>query len=169
MRFINISLTVVTALSIVLGTQRVHGLAGTLDHPSLSFPQDEKDVDQEEVMKVLGMKEAQFLGGRFVNAFTTLQYGGDTDALNRFLARLSACKGTSVVVTYHETPGGDTSTWWLQHNAWGNPKELVVSIDAKSPRFDPSLFKLPAEAKSEPSRKRFLGGTVIGKDGKRRQ
>lgn len=169
MRLLNLSWSLWVALSLLLGVERVHALAGSLDHPSLSFPESEKELGLDEVMKVLNMKEAKFLRGHFVNAFTTLRYGGDMASLNLFLSRLAACTGAEVALVYHDKLVDETSTWLLQHNAWGNPREFVISVNPDAPGFDKALLKLPTKVKIQPKRDQVVGGTVIGSDGKRRQ
>ncbi len=168
MRLINVSLTLAIAFAIVLGTERVHGLAGTLDHPSISFLQDEKELQRDEVMKALNMEGARFLGGQFVNAFTTLRYGGDTAALNRFIEKLADCRGAKVVIAYHGKLINETATWLVQHMAWGNPRQFVISIYKESPRFDASLLKLPAKVSIEGKLEQVVGGSA-GIDGQRVQ
>ena len=133
----------VVLLAPLIFPDRAYALAGTLDQPSLSFLSDEKLLDRESVMKAIGDKSFQFLSGFFVNASTTIRYGGDTAGLNRFLKRLSACHGARLVVRYVDSDSADGATWRLQHTAWGNARQFVVSIYAGSPQFEKDCLIIP--------------------------
>lgn len=120
---------------------RVRARAGTLDHPSLSFPSGFSNG--EEIMKVLSDKKFQFAGGSFVNAVSTLRYQGGTPSLNEFLARLAACKGVKLSVGFSDGSSGlimDSSeaktpepaeAWTLGHNAWGDPHAIHITVNTR--------------------------------------
>ncbi len=122
---------------------RAFGLAGNLDQPSLSFSADDQVLDREAVMKAICDESYGFLGGFFVNASTTLRYGGGTDDLNRFLKRLSRCRGARLVVVNQDSHIGQDATWRLHHSAWGNPRQFTVSINSSSPHFDKHRLVIP--------------------------
>lgn len=136
---------VVVLLALVLSDYRVEALAGSLDKPSLGFPSEMKKSTREQLMAALEDKSYRFIKGHFINAFTTLRYGGGMKGLNRFLEKLAECEGVKVVITYNEGLSGEGATWLLQHNAWGEALQLVVSINTHAPRFDKSKLEIPEQ------------------------
>ncbi|MDB6135178.1 MAG: hypothetical protein JWM59_3421 [Verrucomicrobiales bacterium] len=129
---------------------RVHGLAGTLDCPSLSFPSGFSNG--EEIMKVLSNKKFRFAGGCFVNAVSTLRYEGDAASLNEFLTRLAACKGVKLSVSFSDANEEliteseakaleQAETWTLGHNAWGDPNALHITVNTR--RIPENEIKVP--------------------------
>ncbi len=113
------------------------GLAGNLDAPSLSFPANSKS--QKAVMEVISDKQFRFLRGRFVNAFSTLLYGGDADSLNTFLSKLARCPGAKVTVAFDK--GGEDASWILTHNAWGDPDTFHIVVNTA--RIAEASVKIP--------------------------
>ena len=83
-------------------------------------------------MKILDAPEAKFLGGQFINAVTTLRYGGDTGALNQFLAGLAECSEARIRVQFVRDLD---SAWRLQHNGWSDGREFLVQIGLGSDRI----------------------------------
>ena len=94
---------VVVSLGLFLSEYRVEALAGNLDIPSLGFPSEMKETTREQIMAAIVDKSYQFIDGHFVNAFTTLRYGGEMKGLNRFLEKLAECEGMKVVITYSKS------------------------------------------------------------------
>lgn len=136
---------VVGALALFLCQYRADALAGDLDRPSLGFPSDMKETMRQQVMSAISDKSYQFIGGRFINASTTLRYGGEMVGLNRFLEKLVECEGMKVVITYDKGSAGEQATWLLRHNAWGEARQLVVSINRSAPRFDQGKLEIPKQ------------------------
>lgn len=98
-------------------------------------------------MKVLEAPEAGFLGGQFVNAVTTLRYGGDTGALNRFLAGLSECPEARIRVQFVRDLD---SAWRLQHDGWSHGREFLVQVALGSDRIHLEEIQLPIVRGSRP-------------------
>ena len=136
---------VVVLLALFLSEYRVGALAGSLDKPSLGFPADMKESTREQIMSAIADKSYEFISGRFVNAFTTLRYGGEMKGLNRFLEKLAECEGMKVVITYNKGLLGEEATWSLQHSGWVQARQLVVSINTHAPRFDKSKLEIPKQ------------------------
>lgn len=124
---------------------RVHPMAGDLRHPSLSLPADTPNELRAKLMLILADDEAQFLGGRFINASTTLEYGGATPALNRMVAKLIDCQGVKVRLHFTNTPNGPA--WSVEHNAWAEPLALGLGINLGAPSIRAEDLKLPALSK----------------------
>lgn len=126
------------------------GLAGSLAIPSLSFP---TGFHSEEILQVLSDRSFSFLGGQYINAGSKLRYGGTAAQLNDFLAKLAACPGIKVSVSFSEDieagareqkPGelpdyalsvftGEwkADAWNLSHSAWVDPASLHVTVNSK--------------------------------------
>ena len=87
---------VATVVVLLACAAPVLALAGTLDSPGVAFSGDYPKDAGDQVMAALTRKDCKFLGGEFVNWFTTLRYRGDTKALNLFLGDLVKCPGAAV-------------------------------------------------------------------------
>jgi hypothetical protein len=142
--FVSVSLVVVS-LGLFLSEYRVEALAGNLDVPSLGFPSEMNKTTREQIMAAIVDKSYQFIDGRFVNAFTTLRYGGEMKGLNRFLEKLAECEGMKVVITYSKSLSGEVATWLLRHNGWVEARQLVVSINTDAPKFDKTKLEIPKQ------------------------
>lgn len=110
-------------------------LAGTLDRPSIAFPQSVDPHWRDSVTEALATEGAQFLDGRFINAATTLRYAGNTGALNLFLDRLARCSGLRLRIRFDRALDAN---WTVHHNAWGDSMALEVHINP-----DPAHINLP--------------------------
>jgi hypothetical protein len=123
-----------------------------LDAPSLSMGKDFSDADYKRVKVVLERKDCKFLGGVSLNEHTSLQYGGDTTAVNRFVEALSSCPNVTVrVLFFRPGPSGIASDWIVTQEA--NLHELVVRINLASKMVKMENLYLPpvrAENSSEP-------------------
>jgi hypothetical protein len=103
--------------------------AGTLDSPGVAFSADYPKDAQEQVMAALTRKDCKFLGGQFVNWFTSLRYGGDTKALNLFMGGLVKCPGATVHVSFKKLD--DDCDWGVSHNALDNRFQIEVNLNSK--------------------------------------
>ena len=126
------------------------GMAGDLDKPSLSFSQN--STIRDKVMGVISSKEFKFLGGHFINADTTLEYAGDSAAVNTFLDRLAKCAGVHVHVSFSSDTDGlfsgekTDADWTLNHNAWID--DSVFNVMVRTERIAKSAVRIP-KAKSK--------------------
>ncbi len=120
---------------------RVYALAGDLDHPSIALPANAPAELHGQLMRVLGDKDAKFLRGHFVNAHTTLEYGGSTEAVNRMLAKLAECGGIQVKVRFVRTADGPA--WTLEHNAWGDPQLIQIQVNLSARSIKPEDLNIP--------------------------
>jgi hypothetical protein len=107
----------------------VFALAGTLDSPGVAFSGDYPKKARDQVMAALTRKDCKFLGGEFVNWFTTLRYAGDTKALNLFLGDLVKCPGAAVHVGFKKLD--DDCAWRVSHDAHGNRFQIEVNLNSK--------------------------------------
>jgi hypothetical protein len=109
-------------------------LAGTLDSPSVAFSGDYPKDAQAQVMAALTRKDCKFLGGHFVNWFTTLRYGGDTKSLNLFLGDLVKCPGATVHVGFKKLD--DDCDWRVSHDAHSNHFQVEVNLNSKQIKIE---------------------------------
>ena len=112
----------------------VFALAGTLDSPGVAFSGDYPKDAQDKVMAALMRRDCKFLGGDFVNWFTTLRYGGDTKALNLFLGDLVKCPGATVHVGFKKLD--DDCDWRVSHDADSNRFQIEVNLNSKKIRIE---------------------------------
>jgi hypothetical protein len=124
---------------------------GTLDAPSLGTSKNFSEATYQKVKVVLERKDCKYLGGGWLNANTSLRYGGDTTALNKFVEALSLCPDVKVHVNFFRpSPGGVECDWMVTHDAHTN--ELVVRINLASEKVKMEDLYLPpvkAEKASE--------------------
>src|ERR1043166_1675164 len=78
-----------------------------LKEPQLAFPQGFPESLRPNILASLRRSDCKFVGGSFINSFTSLKYGGDTRALNLLLSGLVKCPGATLSVTSLKY-GGDT-------------------------------------------------------------
>lgn len=106
---------------------QVHAMAGDLKRPSLAFPENTPAALRTQLLAALEAEECKFMDGHFINANTTLRYGGSTESLNRLLARLSECEGIQINVTFTNEPGG--AAWTITHNGWADADQIGVQVN----------------------------------------
>ena len=130
------------------GTHPVFALAGTLDRPSLAFPSSVDPAWRESVMKVLNERPADFAGGGFINALTTLRYQGSAESLNAFLAGLAGCANLRIQIRFASNLD---CTWKLEHNGWADPLDLQVTLHLGPGGIPPEALQIPVIRGSPPS------------------
>jgi hypothetical protein len=108
--------------------------AGSLDSPGVAFPGDYPKDAQESVMAALNRKDCKFLGGTFVNWFTTLRYQGETKALNLLLGDLAKCPGVTVHVGFKKLD--DECDWRLSHDGLDNGFQIEVNLNSKQIKLE---------------------------------
>lgn len=118
-------------------------LAGDLKEPGVALPHAYPKSAQELVRAALTLADCKFLGGRFINWHTSLNYAGDTKALNQFLDALAKCPGITLHVTFVADPMlHEGSDWHLSHDAHENSFHVRVSL--KSDRIKLPDLRVPA-------------------------
>jgi hypothetical protein len=109
-------------------------MAGNLASPELAFPKDYPEVTRSNILAVLREPDCHFIDGHFINWNTTLQYGGDTRALNSFLARLVKCADVILSVSFDEELDEDC-TWTVFHGALPDPNHFSIHIHFRSKKI----------------------------------
>jgi hypothetical protein len=130
--------------------RRAFGLAGDLKSPSLSMPAATPVEFRTNVLAALSDKNCKFLDGHFINASTTLNYGGSTAALNQLINQLSSFEGLRVMVGFVSNAGGPS--WIIQHNGWGDGGQIYIKINVAAPDFKPEQLQLSVAASKHEER-----------------
>jgi hypothetical protein len=134
------------ALAFSLSPNPLHGAAGDLKIPGVSYPGSYDDAGRKAVSAALTLEDCEFLGGRWVNSMTSLRYAGDTAALSKFLQALAKCPDATISLSFANElfEGGD---WLVQHHAHGHHFHVrinVGSVRISLPRLDLPVIATPA-------------------------
>jgi hypothetical protein len=125
--------TYVACVLLVFGlATRAFALAGDLTEPSLAFPSDFPESARTNIMAALRQPDCRFLGGHFVNWITSLNYGGDTKALNLFLEGLAKCPGIRLSVRFSSESSMMGCDWMIASHSSHEPYKIVVRVNLKS-------------------------------------
>ena len=132
---------------------RALGMAGELAEPSLAFPEGFPESARTNLMAALRRPEGKFLGGHFINWITTLNYGGDTAALNRFLESLAKCPGIHLSVRFSSESTMAGCDWMIASHTANDPYQFVVRVNLKSARIRLEELLIPDSVGPPPSGK----------------
>jgi hypothetical protein len=113
-----------------------------LKKPELAFPAGFPESDRTNIVASLNRPDCKFVGGSFINSFTSLKYNGNTRALNLFLSGLLKCPGTVLGVRFHTDRTSDDCDWVVSHMA-GKPREFAVHVNLKSSRINLDEVVIP--------------------------
>lgn len=91
------------ALILNLCGSRVYALAGPLDRPGISIP--DGDAVVMKLHEVLSDDSREFVGGHFVNWFSTLTFAGNTEDINKLLDELSKIEGLTMSIRFQSDRG----------------------------------------------------------------
>lgn len=130
--------TIVAVLA--LRTEPAHALSGPLKSPAgIAFSSTYPDEARAQVIEALQQEGAEFVDGSFVNAISTLNYRGETKALNALANRLAHCPGTMVFVSFQKfAPEHD---WRVVHDAHLNHLQVIVNLNSQ--RIDLVALAIP--------------------------
>ncbi len=166
----NLIVLLLMASGLLLGTvSKGWALAGEVNTPSFAIPVDSEgraDEVMEKVNAALQKTKEEFAGGRFVNAWTVLNFDGQSKQLNDLLKSLSEIEGLEITVRFvgkqqdsrpaaaSDAPSPQDvalltrdpiqSAYAVEHSAWSDPHHLTVTINAETidvvgleiPRFE---------------------------------
>lgn len=130
--FLLVSCGLITSLGL---TSPVNAAAGTLTQPSVALPAEYSKAHGDKVYAALRRTDSKFLGGNWLNSFTSLRYSGNTRALGLFLEQLSECPGVSVSVSFFRPgPGQDleSTDWQVAHDAHSNSFNVRINLQSKT-------------------------------------
>ncbi|MFT4588805.1 MAG: hypothetical protein ACI9VS_000884 [Candidatus Binatia bacterium] len=122
-------------------TPSLFAVLGHLDKPGLAWPKSFPAEHRAAVQKVLERPGCKFLGGIFLNSFTTLRYSSSTQELSMFLDELSKCPGVTLSVSFVDSlpKAGD----WHVHHHTGKGFRFHVRISLESKNIKVSELVLP--------------------------
>lgn len=123
-----------TGFLILAATLSALGMAGDLKIPSLTMPSDTPPELHTKLISALSHKDCHFLDGRFINASTTLHYGGSAASLSGLIKQLASCEAMRVRVSFVRDTAGPC--WTVKHNAWANPNDIFIQINTANPALD---------------------------------
>jgi hypothetical protein len=144
----NNSFTPVFAVFSLLITASIGNAAyQELKTPSVARAKGFADSDYKKIAAVLERKDCKFLGGSALNAMTSLRYGGDSIALNKFVEALSQCPNVIVSVNFFRPgPGASECDWMVTHEPLPRMKFVVrINLESKNIKLE-SLCLPPVKA-----------------------
>lgn len=131
-------------------TMKAYAMAGDLKHPSIAMPAGTPQDVRTRLLAALSEPGYKFLDGHFINANTTLHYGGAALSLNRMLANLSHCAGVELNVTFTKgEPNGPT--WTVNHSGWGAPMRFEVEVNVAASALDVTLLSITLTGREPPN------------------
>ena len=120
-----------------------------LKEPWLAFPKDFPASTKTNIQARLRHPDCKFLGGSALNAWTSLQYAGDTRALNLFMSGLAKCPGITLSVLFYHGENDD-SDWRVTHMASHDPHNVCVRVNLKSTHIKLDALVIPDIKGQEP-------------------
>jgi hypothetical protein len=125
---------------------RAYAMAGNLAQPSIALPEGTPKEVRERIISALNDKECMFLEGHFINAHTTLLYGGGTKSLNQMLNRLAECDYFRIKIRFIKQESG--AAWTVTHNAWANNEDLEVQVNLAVEAIQVEKLDIPVLGRS---------------------
>ena len=127
-----------------------HALAAMdeIKEPELSFPDSFPAAARVKVMAALNQPDCKFLGGMWLNGFTSLRYKGETMPLNLLLKSLAECAGITLTIRFQEFSDDVGFDWlvsqepaeWLKGHDKVRSVSVCVDVNLKSSRI--KMWKL---------------------------
>ena len=105
-----------------------------LTEPGLGFPASFPAPARAKVEAVLQRADCKFLGGHWLNSFTSLRYEGETVPLNLFIKSLAECPGITVSIRFDNHSIPDNCDWVVTQGPFELNK-VCVRINLKSSRI----------------------------------
>lgn len=125
-----ILLTVATAALVMMSTTSAIAMRGKIDTAAgIAFSSSYPEHARKQVQTALENKGCKLIDGSFINAVSTLNFGGDTPTLNNFLGELAECPGTTVTVFFKKIE--HECDWRLVHDAHTNGFQIAVNLNSK--------------------------------------
>lgn len=132
-------LAATAALALTLAAPTLAAL-GELKTPDIPFPKDYPASARAQVEHTLNRKDCKFVGGAWLNSWTTLNYQGETVPLNLFIEELTKCPGVTVHVGFKRLPDEDVD-WRVGHDFFHN--SFQVEVNTASKRVDLEKLYIP--------------------------
>lgn len=126
----SILLIVAAATLLMMSTTPALALRGKLHTAAgIAFSSSYPEHAQKQVQTALQTDGCKFIDGSFINAVSTLNFGGDTPSLNRLLGELAECPGTTVAVSFKKIE--HECDWRLVHDAHANRFDITVNLNSR--------------------------------------
>jgi hypothetical protein len=116
-----------------------------LESPHLWFGKDFSKDDYKQLDAVLTRSDCKFIGGAELNSFSSLRYGGDTVALNKFIEALSLCPKLKVHVMFYRPTGAVEADWMVTQRAPAQEVEVRVNLASEHIKIE-NLYLPPVKA-----------------------
>lgn len=123
----------------------VFALAGEIESADVAYPESYPPESQAKVRAALQREDSQFMGGHFVNWFTTIMYTGDMLSLNLMIDNLTKCPDIVVTVRFQKVDA--EHDWLIFHNALTNQFDVHVNLNSQN--IDLEQLRLPPLKKQE--------------------
>jgi len=107
------------------------GLAGEVKHPGVALSQKLPGTVRQKISAALKRKDCKFLGGNFINSFTTLWYTSDTQALNLFMDDLKHIPQVLLHVSFVKELSRADAAWAVHHQASANRFQIRVALGGR--------------------------------------
>lgn len=120
----------VAALMFV-GRSNALALAGEVTHPGVALSQKLPETVRKKISAALKRKDCKFLGGAFINSFTTLWYTSDTRALNLFMDDLKHIPQVLLHVSFVKELSREEAAWSVHHQAGENRFHIRVALGGR--------------------------------------
>lgn len=158
---IHIAVTFFIVVFVVLTPNESSAALFELKKPRLPMAKSFTESDYVKLNEVLdgkGIKDVKYIKGHWLNLFSSLQYyffsslqyRGDTCAVNHFIEALTKCPKVAVHVTFERpSPGVAEYDWMVTHTA--NKNKLIVRINLKSKSIDLTKLHLPTFQPKKPA------------------
>ncbi len=126
---------------------------GELKQPRLAMLNSFTEANYTKLNAVLDGKnikrDIKYIRGHWLSGHSTLQYAGDTVALNLFIGALTKCPNVSVhIMFFRSVPGGLNCDWLVTHS--GGSNKLVVRINLEATAIDLTKLYLPTIPAQKP-------------------
>jgi hypothetical protein len=171
-RWVRILLLCATAsgFSMFASAREAWALAGRLDKPSIVIPTTgDGELRQQDPVctamhKVLSDHAKQFVSGSFINAHSTMEFGGSTADLNALLKDLAGVEGAKLQIRFakssddparmqlDDVDGPLPYQWRIHHSAWvGDPQSLSITVYLGDGKIQAEDVELPTILGKQPT------------------
>lgn len=116
------------AVLMFAGRSDALALAGEVKHPGVALSQKLPETVRKKISAALNRKDCKFLGGAFINSFTTLWYTSDTRALNLFLDDLKHIPQVLLHVSFVKELSREDAAWSVHHQASENRFQIRIAL-----------------------------------------
>ncbi|QDS92367.1 hypothetical protein FF011L_11100 [Roseimaritima multifibrata] len=119
---------VVTA-SLIAGTA-TSAFAIWIELQSASVPlsNDYPEYARQQIWKAFETENCDFIDGHSTLRVTTLNFSGDTTAVNKLLLELANCPAASVAVSFEKIK--NKCDWRIVHSVTGNKFRVIINLES---------------------------------------